>query len=172
MSGNRSRLAIAGFLWIGLLSHVGVVAAGGAAGQASEFDTRIAPLLARNCAECHNPSNPQGGLDLTRLDAARRGGQRGPALVPGKPEESWLWKRVDTGQMPPGRPLPAGERALLKGWISRGGQWGSAPVDPYRYSSERRAGYDWWSLQPVRFPPAQAHADTADDAVSEPAHPP
>ena len=122
------------------------------AGSRLRFDTQIAPLLSRNCLECHGGSNRQGGLDLTQLKTALVGGSRGAALVPGKPEASWLWKRVAANQMPPKRPLSARDKTLLKDWITGGAPWGTDPIDPLRFGSDRRAGHDWWSLQPVKRP--------------------
>ncbi|HEU4751513.1 MAG TPA: c-type cytochrome domain-containing protein, partial [Armatimonadota bacterium] len=119
---------------------------------AGQFDAQVAPLLARACIQCHNGSLKQGGLDLTTAKSALAGGGRGPAVVPGKPAASWLWKRVAADQMPPKGALTDAEKGLLKTWIDTGARWGTDPIDPFRYTSERRAGYDWWSLQPLRQP--------------------
>jgi hypothetical protein len=163
-------ISLAGAALLAALLHAAAGAAGPPAGRAApaaaEFETRVAPLLARSCIECHSGSNPQGGLDLTTAEGARKGGKRGPAIVPGKPEASWLWKRVEAGQMPPGKPLPPAERALLKRWIAGGAAWGTGGVDPFRYTSDRRAGYDWWSLQPVR--PASLPPVTAKGWAAQP----
>src|SRR5262249_39782248 len=40
--------------------------------------------------------------------------------------------------------------ALIRQWVAAGARWAADPIDVFRYSSERRAGYDWWSLQPLR----------------------
>lgn len=93
-----------------------------------------------------------GGLDLTRRTKVEAGGDNGPGLVAGKPDASLLWQRVRDGEMPPKKPLPEAERNLLQEWIASGARWGTDPIDPFRFSTERRAGYDWWSLQPVRRP--------------------
>ncbi|OYW18771.1 MAG: hypothetical protein B7Z55_10000, partial [Planctomycetales bacterium 12-60-4] len=52
--------------------------------------------------------------------------------------------------MPPDHPLSHAERLLLRDWILAGAPWASGPIDPLRYTSDARAGYDWWSLQPLR----------------------
>ena len=52
--------------------------------EAGFFDQRIAPLLAARCLQCHNPVDKKGGLDLTRSEAARAGGDSGPAIVRGR----------------------------------------------------------------------------------------
>ncbi|MBI1900428.1 MAG: DUF1553 domain-containing protein [Planctomycetia bacterium] len=112
----------------------------------------VAVLIARNCLECHNGSDRKGGLDLTRRAGALKGGESGPALEPGQPDKSLLLHRVEAGEMPPqGRARPAKkEIARLREWIASGAKWAADPIDPFLYTSDRRAGYNWWSLQPVK----------------------
>jgi len=116
---------------------------------AQTFDKLIAPLLARRCLDCHGGAKPKGGLDLTRRQSAIDGGNKGPAIVPGKSADSLLWQHVFKGAMPPKKPLPDEEKAIFKAWIDAGAIWGSDPIDPFRITTEHRAGYDWWSLQPL-----------------------
>src|SRR4051812_45387978 len=127
------------------------------------FDARVAPILARRCLDCHSGSDPKGKLDLSRRTSAMAGGESGEAIVAGKPEESLLWEQVESGEMPPKAPLSDVEKAALRDWISSGASWGTDPIDPYQFSTSRRAGRDWWSLQPVRRPepPEVARADWA-----------
>lgn len=121
--------------------------------QAAFFRTKIAPLLASRCLECHNRSEPQGELDLSQWHKALAGGESGAALVPGKPDESLLWSYVESDEMPKKRaPLTADEKKLLQQWIASGAVWADATIDPFNYSNERRAGYDWWSLRPIEKP--------------------
>ena len=80
------------------------------------------------------------------------GGEGGAAIVAGKPGESPLWERVESGEMPPKVPLDPAEKAALRDWIAAGATWGTDPIDPYQASTSRRAGRDWWSLKPVRRP--------------------
>lgn len=127
-----------------------------AAEAGPDFDREIAPLLARRCAECHNADESKGGLDLTAKAKALAGGESGRAILAGKSNESLLWQRVDANEMPPKHPLPAAEKALLKTWIDAGAAWNADRIDPLRYSGDRRAGYDWWSLQPLRVVPPDA----------------
>jgi hypothetical protein len=120
------------------------------------FDRHVAPLLARRCLDCHNASANKGGLDLSHAAAARAGGDSGTAIEPGKPDASLLWERIAADEMPPKEPLAAEEKALLREWIADGASWGSDPIDPFRFTTDKRAGYNWWSLQPVARPrPAQ-----------------
>ncbi len=129
----------------------------GAAPRAAgpDFDREVAPLLAERCLECHSGAKPRGGLDLSRRRTALAGGDQGPALVPGKPDESLLWEYVSGGKMPPKKPLADSEKALLRAWVAAGVPWGTDPIDPFRMTTAKRAGYDWWSLRPVarRAPP-------------------
>ena len=114
------------------------------------FDARIAPIFARRCLDCHAGSDPKGQLDLSTRAMALAGGEGGAAIVPGKIGESLVWERVAADEMPPKKPLPDEEKAALREWIASGAVWGGDPIDPYLATTERRAGRDWWSLQPVR----------------------
>ncbi|QDU27773.1 Planctomycete cytochrome C [Anatilimnocola aggregata] len=129
------------------------------AADAPDFDRQIAPLLAGRCLDCHSGSESKGGLDLSTLQGATKGGESGPAIVPRKFSESQLWQRVAAGDMPPKKPLPENERKLLQAWLEAGAKWGSDPIDPYRFSTGARAGYDWWSLQPVKSPAPSSTTD-------------
>ena len=123
---------------------------------AVEFERHIARTISVNCLSCHNPTELSGGLDLTTSESARAGGDSGPALVPGDPQRSNLLSRIRDGEMPPegkGEPLSTEQVALLEGWIRRGAPWpvGRA-LNQYEFSTETRAGLDWWSLRPVERP--------------------
>ncbi|MBY0522126.1 MAG: DUF1553 domain-containing protein [Gemmataceae bacterium] len=126
-----------------------------------DFDKSIAPLLVRHCLDCHSGPKPKGKLDLTGRKATFAGGKNGPAVVAGKPEGSPLWQRVEADEMPPRKPLTAAEKKLLKDWIVAGARWGTDPIDPFRLTTDKRAGYDWWSLQPVTRPTLPAVKDRA-----------
>ena len=128
---------------------------------AGRFDAEIAPLLAAHCLECHNASDKKGGLDLTQQATTLVGGDSGPALVAGNADESLLWQRIRDDEMPPKKPLAAAEKALLREWIAGGAVWGTTPIDRLRYTTSTRAGYDWWSLQPVRRREPPVVRDTA-----------
>ena len=120
------------------------------------FDRNVAPLLARHCLECHNASDLKGGLDLSQQDAATSGGESGVAFVPRDVENSLLWQRVAAGEMPPKGQLSDDERATLRDWIAAGADWGSGTIDRFAFTTDKRAGYDWWSLQPVTQPAVPA----------------
>ena len=117
---------------------------------AEHFNAHVAPLLARNCLECHRGSGAKGKLDLSRREMAMRGGENGPVLVPGDLGASELYSQIEADEMPPKHPLPATDRKIIRDWIKAGAVWGQRALDPFVYSTGKRAGYDWWSLQPLR----------------------
>ncbi|AMV17823.1 DUF1553 domain-containing protein [Planctomyces sp. SH-PL14] len=120
--------------------------------RAVDFDRDVAPLLSRRCLDCHGGADPKGGLDLSHRGRAAKGGDSGTAVTPGDLSASELWQRVDRDEMPPKKPLTADEKRVLRSWIESGARWGTDPIDPYRFTTEARAGYDWWSLRPVHRP--------------------
>ena len=119
------------------------------------FSDKIEPLLKRHCLECHSHAaeEMEGGLTLDSRIGWVTGGDRGPAIVPGKPVESLLIKAVRRGdedlQMPPDEKLSDKEIELLVEWIKRG-----AP-DPRKTKSvpkDKGDPLDWWSLRPLKRP--------------------
>ena len=89
------------------------------------FEKRIRPLLTERCYECHSADKKQkGGLRLDTRDGWSKGGDTGPALVPGEPEKSLLIKAVRYGdpalQMPPKKRLDPKQIADLEQWIKMG----------------------------------------------------
>ena len=86
------------------------------------YERRIQPILAKNCYSCHGEAKTSS-LDLRTRDGMLQGGSRGPALAPGKPEASRLYRYVaglEKPSMPPTGPLAAEEVAALKTWIAVG----------------------------------------------------
>jgi len=91
------------------------------------FEDRVAPILTRRCVSCHNEELRNGGLSLLDRESLLAGGGRGPAVEPGKPEESVLIQALRHEgelQMPPGPALPAKEVRVLREWVRRGAIWG------------------------------------------------
>ena len=143
-------VTIIGWVMLALLATTMELRAG--EGPASDFDEKIAPLFARRCLDCHSGPDPKGKLDLSRKGTALAGGKNGKAFVPGKPDLSLLWDRVSSDEMPPKAPLAESEKAIIRAWLLAGANWGTDPIDPYQVTTSRRAGRDWWSLQPVKRP--------------------
>ncbi|WP_164100998.1 PSD1 and planctomycete cytochrome C domain-containing protein [Candidatus Laterigemmans baculatus] len=96
--------------------------------DATFFETRIRPVLAEACVQCHGPDVASGELRLDSREALLQGGEHGPAVVPGDPERSLLilaLKHDDDQpvQMPPEEPLSDGAIADLTAWIAAGAKW-------------------------------------------------
>jgi mono/diheme cytochrome c family protein len=112
------------------------------------FRQEIQPILAGKCLQCHDAEKKKGKLDLGRRDLAIKGGASGPAIVPGKPDDSLIYQKLAAGEMPPQNPLSPEQIAAFKEWIQAGGNYLNEPLSAAR----KRAGADWWSLQPIRSP--------------------
>ncbi|MEZ6055822.1 MAG: DUF1553 domain-containing protein [Planctomycetaceae bacterium] len=145
---RRSSPSVGFFFRIALLYGFGLLGRDVVADR--RFEREVAPLLAQRCLSCHQGEESKGGLDLSTQAGALRGGESGPAVVPGKLETSVLWHRVREGEMPPGKGLDPEERRSLKEWIEQGSPWSIDTLDPLVHGGKYRAGSDWWSLQPVR----------------------
>ena len=143
---------LAGCLIFGLQARIASAQDAAATTAADHFDRGIAPLLASYCLDCHSGAEPKGGLDLSKQETTVKGGDSGAAIAPGKLDESLLWQRIDSGEMPPKEKLPAAAKEALRQWIADGAAWGTDPIDPFRYTTSKRAGVDWWALQPLSGP--------------------
>ncbi|HEX5176045.1 MAG TPA: DUF1549 domain-containing protein, partial [Chthoniobacteraceae bacterium] len=151
-----------------------------ASSPADHFTTSVWPLLDSRCVQCHGPKKQKGALRLDSREAALKGGDSGPALVPGKPKESLLLRLVRHAEkdleMPPKEKLSDAEITVLERWIADGAPWDLAKksVPLVAASVSERIGDAWhdprnpivrifhgerldlWSLQPIaeNEPPA------------------
>jgi hypothetical protein len=124
------------------------------------FETRIRPVLARQCYVCHGVDQQASSLRLDSREAILRGGKRGPAIIAGQPEESLLLKalRHDGLKMPMGGKLADREIAAFDEWVRKGAPWpaqSSAGVSSADKYSELVKSH--WAFQPVtdHQPPAE-----------------
>jgi len=141
--------------WLTMVAFIGVFFFGvDGAAQTPRFESVVAPLLVERCIDCHSGAKPKGKLDLTRKESAEK------TIVPKSAKDSVLWQRIESGEMPPKKPLSDAEKVIVKAWIDGGAIWGSDPIDPFRVTTTKRAGNDWWALQPVKRPavPKGKHA--------------
>jgi hypothetical protein len=136
MTGRASALAI--FFVSGLLA------------QSEPGSARA--ILQKRCLGCHGQTQTSG-LDVRTTDALKKGGSRGPAVVPGNASASLLFRAVTRDgdlKMPPGAPLPATEVATLRTWIDSGAALPAAAPEP-----------TWWSFRKVVRPVIPVPADSA-----------
>src|SRR5438445_719127 len=99
---------------LSLLAMAGAVRAETAA---VSFHRQVRPIFQRRCQGCHQPANASGKLVLTTFVAARKGGDHGAGIQPGKPEASPVFQYVSGPEpkMPKGGPpLPAAEVELIR----------------------------------------------------------
>ncbi|MCW5559491.1 MAG: PSD1 domain-containing protein, partial [Verrucomicrobiae bacterium] len=99
-----------------------------------DFSRDVLPVLSDHCFACHGPdaASRKAGLRLDTLDGARSAGKSGtPAIVPGSPEQSAVWRRLETTDsdevMPPPeskRSLTPAQRERIRTWIQEGASWG------------------------------------------------
>jgi hypothetical protein len=110
------------------------------------FEGEVRPILVDNCGKCHSGERPKGGLRLTSRADLLKGGDSGPAVVPGKPAESLLIRAVryqDKPRMPPKERLSERRIDSLVRWVAMGVPWPEGK--PTRTEDHRL-----WSFQPVQ----------------------
>ncbi len=122
------------------------------------FEAEIRPMLVESCYSCH-AQNALGGLRVDSREALLKGGNRGPAIVPGSPDESLLIQAVrrnmDDLKMPlGGDPLTEAQIAKLEKWVKDGAAWPeeaepakvSAAPGGFTITEQQRS---FWSFQPL-----------------------
>jgi mono/diheme cytochrome c family protein/cytochrome c553 len=136
-----------------------------------QFEREVRPVLAKHCFECHGPKKEHNGLRLDSRAAVLKGGDSGPALAPGKPDESLLIQAVkhESFEMPPepSPPLSPREIAALETWVRNGAPW---PIEQNAASAPQTIAdraRKFWGFKPVRRaePPAIANSAWSQDPV-------
>lgn len=136
------------------------------------FESKIRPVLVETCYQCHSEKaviakQLQGKLLLDSRDAIRKGGESGPAVVPGNPESSLLISAIkhDSFEMPPRSKLPQNVINDFVKWVEMGAP---DPRDGQHAAVEQKdidvaAGKTFWSFQPLRtsVPPTVRNTDWA-----------
>jgi hypothetical protein len=118
------------------------------------FSTEIAPLLSARCDSCHGEKKQESGLRLDSREALLKGGEHGPALVPGRSADSLIVQVVagahpDISTMPQrGDKLTATQIGLLRGWIDQGAEMPAAAT-----ATEAKEP-PHWAFVPPRVAPA------------------
>lgn len=124
------------------------------------FERDVRPVLASRCFSCHGPQQQFSSLRVDSREALLKGGNRGPAVVPGDAGLSLLARAVrhDGLKMPSGGKLPPEQIAALEKWIGMGAPWpeearpqtsaaGPKANAPGMYEKLRK---EHWAFQPVR----------------------
>ena len=160
-----------------LLGLVGVflVGAGGSVAQAQTgaevtFTDHIRPIFERSCWNCHGEASQLSELDLRTREAAVEGGVRGPALVPGRADDSRLYRMLAGLDDPPmpmaGDPLSDAELMAIRTWIDDGAHWdegGATSADAALAALENTllpdGARDYWAFKLPKKAPVPASAD-------------
>jgi cytochrome c553 len=125
--------------------------------QSDPSEKAARTILATKCILCHGPTSTSD-LDVRDRVSLLKGGKRGPAIVPGKAEESLLYKAVRRDgelKMPPGKTaLTEAEVNAIRAWINEGAKWTSD-------ASATDAAPSWWSFQKL----VRHSVPTAKDAA-------
>ncbi len=127
------------------------------------FERDVRPVLKAYCFDCHGgDAKLSGGLDLRLKRFALKGGDTGPAIVPGDVAGSLLIERMKSGEMPPTeKKVPPEKLAILEQWIAAGAPVGreepaTLPLG-FDITPEERA---YWAFQPIRRHESPALANT------------
>jgi hypothetical protein len=142
--------------------------------QAEFFEKKIRPVLVEHCYECHSGQSEKlkANLLLDHRDGLRKGGESGPAVVPGDPDSSLLVQalRFENFEMPPKGKLPPAVIADFEQWIKHGAadpREGSGATPLAAASAiDFEAGRQFWSLRPPQ--PHEPPPVTRPDWVRRP----
>jgi mono/diheme cytochrome c family protein len=121
----------------------------------------VSAIFQEKCAQCHGEAQQMAGLDLRTREDLLKGGQSGPAIVPGDASASALYLRLTGAKqpaMPLGAPLAPEQIETVRKWIESGADWGSGGTDPAAAPKAldgkreiTEADRQWWAFQkPVR----------------------
>ena len=118
-----------------------------AAGSKISFYQQVRPILQAQCAGCHHPRNPEGDYVVTDYSHFLKGGEsETTAIVPGKPEKSYLVNLItpdgDEAEMPKGKaPLSQEQIALIRTWIQQGAVNDSPKKVEYKFNKQNPPVY-------------------------------
>ena len=120
------------FLAVTVVTGTAVAATRAEAQNPATFTSDIRPIMERSCWSCHGEEFQRSGLDLRTRDGALLGGSNGPAIVPGRAQESLLYRMIaglDEPLMPRDGPsLTGAEIAAVRAWIDGGAHWDEGPT--------------------------------------------
>ena len=138
--------------------------------QIAFFESKIRPIFVEHCWKCH-AADEKGSLRLDSRDTALAGGDSGPAIEPGKPDESLMVRAVrytdPSYQMPPSGKLPDAAIKAIEEWVAMGAPYpgatkssgaGAVRRGEFTVSDDDR---QHWAYQPVKRPAVPAGSTTS-----------
>jgi Protein of unknown function (DUF1553)/Protein of unknown function (DUF1549)/Planctomycete cytochrome C len=141
------------------------------AAESIEFETQIRPIFREYCFDCHGATDKhEGALDLRLVRFMMAGGESGSSIVPGKADESLLFQRISSGDMPPGEARMSPEKVeLIRRWIDSGAKTVRAEPESLGpgipITEEERA---YWAYQPIVAPAPYVEANSANSRIRTP----
>ncbi|MEC9091952.1 MAG: DUF1549 domain-containing protein, partial [Planctomycetota bacterium] len=119
------------------------------------FEKDIRPILKSHCFHCHGESGvTESQLDLRLRRLILKGGDSGPALQPGSIDQSLLWKKIASNDMPPeDKSLPLEQKRLIKQWIQQGASVARPEPEHVSDNYMTEEELSFWSFQPIQNPP-------------------
>lgn len=123
--------------------------------RAPLFKSEILPVFEKNCVQCHGPKQKMAGLDLSSFAGLMTGGASGPAIAPGKPDRSLLYKMIDDGRMPMGGKITDAEKQLIRAYIEQGRFPSMDAAQQEREAAKiTPEARNWWSFKThVKYSP-------------------
>ena len=139
---------------LGCLSTAALMSGSGPSPSADgdvDFARDIRPILEANCNECHGVDQSMNGLRLDTREAALKGGQSGPAILPGDGSSSLLYRKIlgdaPGSPMPLTGKLPPDQVEMIRTWLDQGAPWTGA-IDGTGASGKKH----WAYVKPDRPP--------------------
>ena len=158
-------ISILAFLWAGCAVALAKITPEQAkslpppASRKVDFVKGIKPIFEASCIKCHGRGRTKGDLSIESRETLIKGGESGPAIIPGKSEESHLIELVagldpDSVMPQKGKRLTPEQIGLLRAWIDQGAPWD--------------AGISFAKLPPVNLVPRKPELPAARLGVTNP----
>ena len=131
------------------------------------FEKNIRPVLTTQCYSCHSSTskNSKGGLSLDTRQGILNGGDSGPSVIPGNINKSILLEYIESGDMPPDKPLDKDVVNNFKRWIKMG-----MPDPRYKHKDrqlELKQSREFWAFKKVKRPTiVQYDGDVIDGIIN------
>lgn len=135
------------------------------------FEKHVRPILKAHCFQCHGEADKtESQLDVRLKRLLEKGGESGPAIVPGQPDQSLLLKRVESNEMPPvERKLTRDEKETLRRWIAAGAKTAAAEPEKPEAKIFTDEELNHWAFQPIGITarPRVSGSDSVRSPVDE-----
>jgi hypothetical protein len=116
----------------------------------SFFEKSVRPVLLANCSKCHGSEKQESGLRVDHISFLKKGGDTGPAVIPGKPDESVLITSIEHSsnlEMPPSKKLPDHQIKAIRKWVLEGAYWTTEKI-----STDAKGWNEHWAFQKIANP--------------------